>query len=253
MNPYNQRQLFRTQQESGTTSGMCDNYLQANMLVLPREYAFDFLLFCVRNPKPCPIVDVLEPGITTPKIANADIRSDLPKYRIYRNGEFVEEVKDIQGVWRDDFVTFLIGCSFTFEKALLESGVNLLHQEQRKVVPMYKTNIACEEAGRFKGNMVVSMRALKPEDVQKAVKITEPFETSHGSPVHIGDPADIGIYDIMSPDYGESVEFNEEEYIPVFWGCGVTPQNVCLNAKPEIMISHAPGHMLITDQFEEKN
>ncbi|MCP3028026.1 putative hydro-lyase [Halobacillus sp. A5] len=252
MNPLEQRRKFRFQEESSTTSGMCDNYLQANMIILPQEYAFDFLLFCMRNSKSCPVVDVLEPGVTRPQIADADIRTDLPKYRIFRNGKFTEEVKDIRSVWQEDFVTFLIGCSFTFEKALLEDGMSLLHQEQKKVVPMYNTNIPCKEAGQFKGSMVVSMRALKPEEVEQAVQITEKFQTSHGGPVHIGNPKEIGIEDLSAPDYGEPVEFNEESRIPVFWGCGVTPQNVCLQAKPEIMIAHSPGHMLITDQLEEK-
>ncbi|MCP3031518.1 putative hydro-lyase [Halobacillus sp. A1] len=252
MKPYDQRQIFRKQEDNGTTSGMCDNYLQANMITLPKEFAFDFLLFCLRNPKPCPVVDVLEAGVTKPKVADADIRTDLPKYRIYRSGEFTEEVNDIQDYWRDDFVTFLIGCSFTFEKALLEDGIELLHQQQKRVVPMYKTNIPCEKAGNFEGNMVVSMRALKQGEIERASQITEHFQTSHGGPVHIGNPEEIGINDIHSPDYGDSISFNDEERVPVFWACGVTPQNVCLNAKPEIMISHAPGHMLITDQLEER-
>ncbi|WP_272029876.1 putative hydro-lyase [Oceanobacillus kimchii] len=252
MHPKQQRESFRSNQYTGTTSGMCDNFLQANMIILPKEYAFEFLLFCQRNPKSCPIVDVLEEGVTTPKIADADVRTDLPKYRIYRNGQLDKEVTDINEEWQADFVTFLIGCSFTFEKALLENGIRLLHQEQDRVVPMYKTNIPCEKAGRFEGNIVVSMRALKTEEIDKAVKITERFETSHGAPVHIGNPEEIGITDIDNPDYGESISFDEEERTPVFWACGVTPQNVGLNVKPPIMIAHAPGHMLITDQLEEQ-
>lgn len=252
MKPSEQRQQFRLRKENGTTSGMCDNYLQANMIILPKDYAFEFLLFCQRNPKSCPIVDVLESGVVEPGVAGADIRTDLPKYRIYRDGKFTEEVHDIQEEWRDDFVTFLIGCSFTFEKALLKEGIALLHQDQNRVVPMYKTNIPCKKAGRFEGEMVVSMRALKANEIEKAVQITEQFQTSHGGPIHIGNPEEIGIYDIHQPDYGESISFDSTERTPVFWACGVTPQNVCVHAKPEIMISHAPGHMLITDQLEEK-
>lgn len=252
MHPKQQRESFRSNQYTGTTSGMCDNFLQANMIILPKEYAFEFLLFCQRNWQSCPIVDVLEEGVTTPKIADADVRTDLPKYRIYRNGQLDKEVTDINEEWQADFVTFLIGCSFTFEKALLENGIRLLHQEQDRVVPMYKTNIPCEKAGRFEGNIVVSMRALKTEEIDKAVNITERFETSHGAPVHIGNPEEIGITDIDNPDYGESISFDEEERTPVFWACGVTPQNVGLNVKPPIMIAHAPGHMLITDQLEEQ-
>ncbi|UOR11508.1 putative hydro-lyase [Halobacillus amylolyticus] len=252
MKPKQQREKFRSNEYTGTTSGMCDNYLQANMIILPKEYAFEFLLFCQRNPKSCPIVDVLEAGVTHPRIADADIRTDLPKYRIYRNGELEKEVVDITDEWRDDFVTFLIGCSFTFEKALTEEDIGLLHQEQDRVVPMYKTTIPCEKSGRFEGNMVVSMRALKEDEIEKAVQITEKFKTSHGGPIHIGNPAEIGIADLQNPDYGESVSFNESERTPVFWACGVTPQNVGLNVKPSIMIAHAPGHMLITDQLEEQ-
>nr|WP_246289303.1 putative hydro-lyase [Bacillus haikouensis] len=250
MNPIEQRLRFRANLDDMTTSGMCDNYLQVNMITLPWEYAFEFLLFCNRNPKPCPIVDVLEPGVIHPSIADADIRTDLPKYRIYRNGVFEKEVLDIKKEWRDDFITFLVGCSFTFEKALNQAGITLLHQKQKKVVPMYKTSLPCKKAGRFEGNMVVSMRALLNEEVEEAKSITSKFETSHGAPVHIGKPEEIGITDIFSPDYGESIAFDQKERVPVFWACGVTPQSVGLNAKPSIMITHAPGHMLITDKLE---
>ncbi|WLR53353.1 putative hydro-lyase [Bacillus tianshenii] len=249
--PKEQRLRFRENQDAITTSGLCDGYLQTNMIILPVEYAFEFLLFCHRNPVPCPVVDVLEQGVFNPSIAEADIRTDLPKYRIYQHGKLVNEVLDIKEVWRDDFVTFLLGCSFTFEKALNEAGIRLLHQEMNKVVPMYQTNINCESAGRFEGSMVVSMRALKKEEVQQAIEITEKFPNAHGGPVHIGNPAEIGIEDITSPDYGEYTPFSDEERVPVFWACGVTPQYVGLEAKPSIMVTHSPGHMLITD-VEEK-
>lgn len=245
------RELFRNNEHVGTTSNMCPNYLQTNLISLPYEYAFDFLLFCFRNPKSCPVIDVLEPGQVEPSIAiGADIRSDLPKYRVYQNGEFSREVFNIAEEWNERYVTFLIGCSFTFEKALTEKGIQLLHQEQGSVIPMYRTNIPCHPAGPFSGNMVVSMRPLKPEEVDHAVKITSRFETSHGSPVHIGDPKEIGIDDLNQPDYGEPVDMDDDR-IPVFWACGVTPQNVLQNARLPKFISHAPGYMLITDQFEE--
>ncbi|MEC5423329.1 putative hydro-lyase [Virgibacillus sp. C22-A2] len=250
MDPKQQRLKYRKNQQSNTTSGLCDNYLQANLITLPKDYAFEFLLFCQRNPQACPIVDVLEEGKTQPAIADADIRTDLPKYRIYRNGKFIKEVLDVVEEWREDFVTFLIGCSFTFEKALIDDGIKLLHQDQNRVVPMFNTNIPCKKAGRFQGNMVVSMRALLKEEIDRAVNITSQFVTSHGGPIHIGNPEQIGIKDIFKPDYGESINFNEGERVPVFWPCGVTPQNICLSAKPEVMISHAPGHMLITDKLE---
>ncbi|MCA0988529.1 putative hydro-lyase [Guptibacillus algicola] len=248
LQPSEQRLRFRDQTDKGTTSGMCDGYLQANMITLPKEYAADFLLFCERNPKPCPLVDVIEAGEVKPNVADADIRTDLPKYRIYQHGILKEETHDLKGYWRDDFVTFLLGCSFTFEKALADAGISLLHQEMNRVVPMYQTSIACDDAGRFSGEMVVSMRAIKKEELDEAVRITADFPNAHGAPVHIGDPSEIGIHDLEQPDYGEYTPFDSEERIPVFWACGVTPQFVGLNAKPEIMITHAPGHMLITDE-----
>ncbi|WP_181347186.1 putative hydro-lyase [Thalassobacillus sp. CUG 92003] len=248
MEPKQQRLMFRQQKQSETTSGLCDNYQQANMVVLPKDYAFAFLLFCMRNPKSCPLMDVLEPGEVTPAIADADVRSDLPKYRIYRDGEWTEDVLDIHAYWRDDFVTFLIGCSFTFEKALSDAGISLLHQELNRVVPMYKTTISLAQAGMFEGNMVVSMRAIKHEQVDKAVRISGEFTHAHGRPVHIGDPEAIGISSLMEPDYGEPAVGETQERTPVFWACGVTPQNAAAQAKAPIMITHAPGHMLITDE-----
>ncbi|WP_226582642.1 putative hydro-lyase [Halobacillus litoralis] len=250
MNPKKERMYFRKEEKKGTTSGLCDKYIQTNLVTLPKAYAFDFLLFCMRNPKPCPIVEVMEPGQTTPKVADADIRTDLPRYRIYRNGEFTEEVFNLTEVWQDDFVTFLIGCSFTFEKALLDGGIPLLHQQQEKVVPMFNTTIPLETAGVFSGNMVVSMRPVPNHLVEQALDISHRFELSHGSPVHIGSPEDIGITNVQNPDYGEPVTFNSSETTPVFWACGVTPQNAALQAKPSIMITHAPGHMLITDELD---
>ncbi|MGA9288646.1 MAG: putative hydro-lyase [Anaerobacillus sp.] len=248
--PQTQRLKYRDNLESGTTSGVCDGYLQANMITLPAEYAFEFLLFCQRNPKPCPVVDVLEAGQVMPRIADADIRTDLPKYRIYKNGELEKETLNLKDVWQDDFVTFLLGCSFTFERALVEAGISLLHQEMDRVVPMYQTSISCVDAGRFKGEMVVSMRAIRKEELEETIAITSKFPLAHGAPIHIGDPAQIGIHHIEQPDYGEFIPYDDEERIPIFWACGVTPQYVGLNVKPEIMITHAPGHMLITDQRE---
>lgn len=250
MKPSEERLRFRSEEKTGTTSGLCEKYIQTNLVTLPKAYAFDFLLFCMRNPKPCPLVEVMEAGQTVPKVADADIRTDLPRYRIYRDGEFSEEVLNIADVWQDDFVTFLIGCSFTFEQALLDGDIPLFHQDQKKVVPMFDTTIPLEAAGIFKGNMVVSMRAVPNHLVERALDISERFEQSHGSPVHIDDPETIGIKDLQNPDYGEAVDFDSAEATPVFWACGVTPQNAALQAKPAIMITHAPGHMLITDQLE---
>ncbi|MDO8244057.1 MAG: putative hydro-lyase [Myxosarcina sp. JB018] len=250
MNPSAERLAFRTEEKKGTTSGMCPGYVQTNMVTLPKEYAFDFLLFCERNPKSCPLVEVLEAGVTRPKTADADIRSDLPKYRIYKDGVFQEEVTNIVDYWQEDFVTFLLGCSFTFEEALVHAGIPLAHQQQDKVVPMFKTNISLEGAGAFTGKMVVSMRPIPNDYLDQTLAISGQFEHAHGEPVHIGNPADIGIDDIQRPDYGEAVEYNDTDATPVFWACGVTPQHVALQAKPSLMITHAPGHMLITDEVD---
>lgn len=250
MKPGDERFRFRNEEWTGTTSGLCEKYVQTNLVTLPKEYAFDFLLFCIRNPKPCPLVEVLEAGQTVPEIADADVRTDLPRYRIYRNGEFSEEVLNLTDIWQDDFVTFLIGCSFTFETALVEGGIPMLHQEQEKVVPMYKTNIPLEKAGVFEGEMVVSMRAIPNNLMDEALEISERFGQAHGSPVHAGHPENIGIPNLRKPDYGDPVDFDPASSTPVFWACGVTPQNAALQAKPPIMITHAPGHMLITDKLD---
>lgn len=248
--PKEQRERFRQNLDVQTTAGLCNGYMQANLVILPQEYAFDFLLFSQRNPKPCPIVDIMEAGQYKTNIADADIRTDVPKYRIYKSGELEEEVTDITSYWKDDFVTFLLGCSFTFERALEESGIEMLHQKMNNIVSMYVTNIPCQKAGSFEGSMVVSMRPIKKRDLVKSVEITSIYPHTHGTPIHIGDPSAIGIKDITKPDFGEFTMFSEEEYVPVFWACGVTPQVAVLNAKPSIMITHAPAYMFISDQKE---
>lgn len=253
MDPKDLRELIRKQEITGPTAGMSKGYTQANLAILKKEHAFDFLLFCQRNPKPCPILDVTEVGSFTPSLIakDADIRKDIPKYRIYRDGEFTEEVTDITEYWEDDMVAFLIGCSFTFETPLLESGIPVRHIEENCNVPMYKTNIACNKAGKFSGPTVVSMRPMAPEDAIRAVQITSRFPAVHGAPIHIGDPSLIGIKDISKPDFGDAVTLKEGE-IPVFWACGVTPQAVAMESKPSIMITHAPGCMFISDVKDEK-
>lgn len=248
--PKEQREKYRRNLDFKGTSGICDGFMQANLVILPKDYAFDFLLFCQRNIKPCPIVDVMEAGEYRPNVAQADIRTDLAKYNIYKSGKLSEEVTDITSYWREDFVTFLIGCSYTFERALTESGINMLHQQANKIVSVYITNIPCMSAGIFKGPMVVSMRPIKKRDLVKSVEITAKYPHTHGAPVHIGDPSLIGITDITKPDFGEFTSFSEEEYVPVFWGCGVTPQAVAMQSKVPIMITHSPGHMFISDQKE---
>ncbi|ABR49124.1 protein of unknown function DUF1445 [Alkaliphilus metalliredigens QYMF] len=235
------------------TSGLAPGYTQANVVILPKKDAFDFLLFCYRNEKPCPIVDICEPGQVAPPVAgpDADIRVHVPKYRIYRHGELDKEVDDIKSYFTEDMVTFLIGCSFTFEKELLEKGVPVRHMEEGKNVPMYVTNRQCQSAGIFSGPLVVSMRPIPAHLVDKAVEITAPFRKAHGAPVHIGDPAELGIKDINKVDFGEPPNIKEGE-IPVFWACGVTPQMALKNARPELVITHSPGYMFITSITDEE-
>lgn len=253
MDPKDIRELIRKGVITGPTAGISKGYTQANLAILKKEHAFDFLLFCQRNPKPCPLLDVTEPGSFIPSLIakDADIRKDIPKYRIYRDGVFTEEVADITEYWENDMVAFLIGCSFTFETPLLESGIPVRHIEENCNVPMYKTNIACNKAGKFSGPTVVSMRPMTPEDAIRAVQITSRFPAVHGAPIHIGDPSLIGIKDISKPDFGDAVTLKEGE-IPVFWACGVTPQAVAMESKPSIMITHAPGCMFISDVKDEK-
>ncbi|MCD8517882.1 MAG: putative hydro-lyase [Burkholderiaceae bacterium] len=233
---------------TGPTAGLAYGYVQANLVILPAEDAMDFLVFCQRNPKPCPLLGVSTPGQKgIPNLGeNLDIATDIPRYRVWKGGELVEECADVTGYWRDDLVSFAIGCSFSFEEALLEQGLELRHISQGCNVPMYRTNVPTHAAGKFHGPLVVSMRPFKPADAIRAIQITSRFPDVHGSPVHIGDPGLIGIKDILKPEYGDPVQINDGE-MPVFWACGVTPQSVLMASKPKFCITHAPGHMLVTD------
>ncbi len=246
--PSEVRSLIRSGEITEQTSGMCGGYTQANLCILPKDLAYDFLLFCMRNPKPCPILEVGDAGSPAIKkmATNADVRTDFPKYRIWKNGVLEKEVCDISEYWRDDFVYFLIGCSFSFEAELLDAGIPVRHIEEGKNVPMFNTNIKLESAGIFGGNMVVSMRPIPHDMVVKAVNVTAAMPRVHGAPIQIGSPEQIGIENILLPDYGDSVTIKDNE-LPVFWPCGVTPQNAVMNSKPPIAITHAPGHMFITD------
>lgn len=248
MTPREARMKIRNGEITTQTSGMCNGYAQANLCILPKKYAYDFLLFASRNPTSCPILEVLDEGsrYTRYMADHADIATDIPKYRIYQNGVLTEEVTDISAYWQDDFVSFLIGCSFSFEGELLDAEVPIRHIEQGRNVPMFLTNILCEPAGIFHGNMVVSMRPIPYGQVVRAVTATAAMPKVHGAPVHIGDPALIGIADITKPDFGDSVEIHAGD-VPVFWPCGVTPQAAIMAAKPELAITHAPGHMFLTD------
>lgn len=247
------RRLIRAQEITNSTAGMAIGYTQANLVILRKEHAYDFLLFSQRNPKACPIIEVTDVGSPIPKLTapNSDIRTDLPRYRIYRDGKFDEEVLDITPYWENDMVAFLIGCSFTFETPLLENDIPVRHIEEKCNVPMYKTNIQCEDAGKFHGPMVVSMRPMTSENAIRATQITSRYPQVHGSPVHIGDPSSIGITNIHKPDFGDSVTIKKNE-IPVFWACGVTPQAVAMESKPDLMITHGPGCMFITDLLDKK-
>jgi uncharacterized protein YcsI (UPF0317 family) len=231
---------------------MAKGFTQANLVILKKEHAFDFLLFCQRNPVACPLLAVTDAGSYTPDALaeHADIRKDIPRYRIYRDGAFTEEVTDITDYWEDDMVCFLLGCSFTFETALLANGIPVRHIEENCNVPMYKTNIPCSKAGVFSGPTVVSMRPMSHADAIRAIQITTRFPSVHGAPIHIGDPEQIGITNIANPDFGDAVTIKEGE-IPVFWACGVTPQAVAMESKPAVMITHAPGCMFISDVKDE--
>ena len=243
-----ERLRIRAGDFSGTTAGLAPGNVQANLVILPMALAHDFLRFAQANPKPCPVLAVSEPG--DPRLpglgADLDIRSDLPRYRVWRRGELVEEPFDLFDVWGDDLVSFALGCSFSFEEALVEDGIELRHITCGSNVPMYRTNIPCAPAGPFAGPLVVSMRPLKPNDAIRAIQITSRFPSVHGAPIHIGLPETIGIKDLAKPDYGDAVPVESDE-LPVFWACGVTPQAVIAEVRPDFSITHAPGCMLITD------
>lgn len=243
-----ERHRIRTGAYTGPTAGLAPGNVQANLVILPRSLAHDFLRFAQANPKPCPVLAVSEAGDPRfPALGrDLDMRTDLPLYRVWRHGELMEEPTDISRLWRDDLVGFAIGCSFSFEEALTENGIEVRHIACGSNVPMYRTNIPCVPAGPFHGPLVVSMRPFKPADAIRAIQITSRFPSVHGAPVHIGLPDGIGISDLGRPDYGDAVPIGVDE-LPVFWACGVTPQAVIAAVKPEFCITHAPGCMLITD------
>ena len=242
------RDSIRQGGHTGPTAGLAAGCVLANLMILPRSLADEFLLFCQRNPKPCPLLAVTEPGQYAVPAAghNIDLRQDVPRYRVWHHGQLVSEPNDLMDIWQDDLVSFLIGCSFSFEEALLADGIDIRHISQGTNVPMYRTNIPTAGTPNLNGPLVVSMRPMKASDAIRAVQITSRFPSVHGAPVHLGDPSVIGISNINQPDYGDPVTINEHE-IPVFWACGVTPQSIIHTVKPAFSITHAPGHMLITD------
>ena len=246
------RELIRKGQWKTPTTGAAQGYVQANLVILPRDAAFDLLLFCVRNPKPCPILDVLEPGQWEPKIGpGADLRTDLPLYRVYKDGKLEEEVEDVADLFGDDMVSFLLGCSFSFESALIAAGVPVRNLEEEKNVSMYITNRECIAAGPFSAPLVVTMRPMKPEQAIRATQVTTRFHLTHGAPVHFGSPEEIGVADLGSPDFGEPVTIKAGE-IPLFWACGVTSQMAVLSARLPMVITHAPGYMFVSDMRDEQ-
>lgn len=242
------RHASRSGQWTSHTSGLAEGYVQGNVVILPRRVADDFLRFCQRNPKPCPVLAVSEPGVPQlPALgADLDIRTDVPRYRVWRKGELVDEPTDIRALWQDDLVSFVLGCSFSFEQALLEAGLPVRHIEQGRNVPMYRTNVATTPAGPFQGPLVVTMRPMRAAAVIRAIQVTSRFPDVHGAPVHLGDPSLIGIDDLGRPDYGDAVDVRADE-LPVFWACGVTPQAAITQARLPFCITHAPGAMLVTD------
>jgi uncharacterized protein YcsI (UPF0317 family) len=243
------RRLCREGVLDGSSAGYAPGFVQGNLVILAGDIAHDFLRFAQRNPKPCPIIGIGETGSPfMPQLgADLDIRTDLPRYRVWRNGELIDEPCDIREYWRPDLTAFAIGCSYSFEEALISAGLPLRYAERGLRVPMFRTGIPCEPAGRLSGPLVVSMRSFSPAGAIRAIQITSRFPSVHGAPVHIGMPDAIGIADIMKPDYGDAVEVPPGE-LPVFWACGVTPQAVIAEAKPEFAITHAPGCMLVTDR-----
>lgn len=230
------------------TPGLAPSFVQANLVVVSRHLAFDFLQFCRRNPRPCPLLDVTDVGSPVPRriAPDADVRTDCPRYRVYRHGELITETADLRPWWHEELVAFLLGCSFTFESALLAAGLPVRHIEEGRNVPMYRTAIACEPAGSFHGPMVVSMRPMTPAQAEESARICARYPLAHGAPVHVGDPSAIGITDIDRPDYGDAVSVRPGE-VPVFWACGVTPQAVAVQSRPPLLLTHSPGHMFVSD------
>lgn len=246
LSPREAREYFR-QGQVLPTAGISAGYAQANLIIVPQALAFDVLLFAQRNPKSCPILGVLEAGqVSNELLAGGDIRTDVPQYVVYENGEKIAEPTDLAEYWREDLVTFIVGCSFTFETALMEADISVAHIDQNVNVPMYKTNVRSASAGSMSGPMVVSMRPIPASQVADAVRITSRYPAVHGAPVHIGNPQELGIMDLGKPDFGDAVQIPEGS-IPVFWACGVTPQAAVMESRPALAIGHAPGHMLITD------
>ncbi len=245
------RAKIRTGEHDGLTTGLAPGMVQLNLAILPKAWADDFQRFCELNPKPCPLVSMTEAGnsIFPDDIGGGlDVCTDAPRYLVFRDGALADEVTDLTELWQDDFVAFGMGCSYSFEEALVEGGLSLRHIEQGTKVPLYVSNIETEPAGPFRGPTILSMRPFLPEDAIRAIEVTAKYPRVHGTPLHFGNPEMVGIDDIASP-YSGSPPVMQENEVPVFWACGVTPQIIVEHAKPPICITHKPGHMLITDRL----
>jgi uncharacterized protein YcsI (UPF0317 family) len=247
--PHDIRKIIRTAEYTGYTAGLAPEYVQGNLVILPQADALDFAIFCHRNPKPCPIIGISTPGdpFVQGLLGELDVRTDLSQYRVFKNGNVIAEPNDIIQYWRDDLVAFVIGCSFSFEKILLDAGFKLPHIEKKTMVPMYQTSVMLSPTDKFLGNMVVSMRSFPKDQVADVVKITSKYPQVHGTPVHIGNPKDIGIFNLYEPMFGDAPDKLPPDHVPLFWGCGVTPQLVVNVSKPKFCITHYPGCMLVTD------
>ena len=248
--PTEARKIIRNNQYDKQTAGTASQYVQGNVCILPSKYSSNFTTFCKKNPKPCPLIGLGAKG--DPKLrdlGDIDIRTDVPKYRVWEKGKIVDEPLDIKKYWNEDLVTFILGCSMSFELPLIEAGIEIQHIKNNTTVPMYRTSIDCEPVGQFLGKMVVSMRPLSTEDTIKSIQICSKFPSVHGAPIHFGDPDEIGVKDIMIPEYGDPPRPFKNNEIPVFWACGVTPQLILEKSKPDFCITHKPGCMLITDKL----
>jgi len=242
------RALIRSGEWEGPTAGLASGYVQANLVVLPLEWADEFEAFCHLNPRPLPLLERLEPGSPIPakSAPTADLRTDVPKYHVFEAGEVVQEITDLNSEWQDEWVAFLLGCSFTFDWLLQSAGIPVRHLEQGSNVPMYETNRALEPFGPFAGSLVVSMRPILSRDLDRVIELTRPLDLAHGEPIHIGSPMQLGISNLELPEYGNAVQIQDDE-VPVFWACGVTAQQVARAGRIPLMVTHAPGHMFITD------
>ena len=248
------RARIRAGEWTKPTPGLAPGFVQANLVILPQALASDFASYCRANPQALPLIDVTDPGSPVPSAAtaaSADLRIDLPRYRVFRDGELLEEPTDVMTLWHDDFVAFLIGCSFTFDALLRAHGIAVRHVELGLNVPMYVTNRMTTPAGAFSGPLVVSMRPIQHSDIERVVELTSDLGGCHGAPIQVGTPAEPGIVDLGSPHYGHAVPVEEGE-VPAFWACGVTAQAAIEHSRIPFAITHAPGHMFITDLLVEE-